>query len=301
MACYHPISIGVPKDFLGTGRKTWVEQTVGCGHCLGCRADQARDWSIRLMHEAQMHDAAWFLTLTYQNERIPQHGSLDFTHLRAFFKALRREQPISYYACGEYGEKTQRPHYHAVLYGAPLLDRYMHRADPISPTWRSPTVERHWPHGLSEFSTVTHRSAAYVAGYVRKKISQRYDPDHYTRVDPDTGELIEIQPERSRMSLRPAIAKRWIQKWWHDVYPRDYVVISGRQFRPPRYYDKWMTQNHSDQKDNTCTDCTVHQNIMMDVRMKRDADAVALADEKLAAKEKIHQSRVELYEQRGKI
>jgi hypothetical protein len=291
MACYHPIKVGVPKDsFRPGGPKIWVEQTVPCGHCLGCRADQARDWSIRIMHETQMHEQSWFLTLTYSNEEIPTNGSLNPAHLQAFFKALRRDHPpksISYYACGEYGERTQRPHYHAVLYGVDFLDRAFLRHPSSGPVWRSQTLESYWPHGLSEFSTVTPGSAAYVAGYVRKKVSQKADPNHYTRVDPDTGELIELTKEFNRMSLKPAIGKRWIEKYWSEVYPTDQVVVAGRTFRPPRYYDKWMDQHHP--------------HLMFNVRFNRDRNAEFIAREKLAAKEKIHAARVELYQQRGKV
>lgn len=290
MACYHPITLPVKqKPITPDGRAFWVERTLPCGKCLGCRANQARDWSIRIMHETQMHDAAWFLTLTYSNERIPENGSLDPTHLRKLFKDLRRsqEQPISYFACGEYGEETQRPHYHAVVYGVDFLDKHIHRPDPTRPVWRAKSLEDHWPHGISEFSTVTPGSAAYVSGYVRKKVSKRDNPEAYTRVDDDTGELVEIHPEFSRMSLKPAIGKRWIEKYWTDVYPRDYVVVAGMEFRPPRYYDKWMDQNHPD--------------IMFDVRYQRDQNAVYLAEEKLLAKEKIHDARTKLFSSRKKI
>ena len=291
MACYHPITIGVPKDSIRAGGpKIWVEQTVPCGGCLGCRADQARDWAIRIIHETRVHKSSWFLTLTYSDERIPLHGTLNPPDLRAFFKAVRREYPprtISYFACGEYGETTQRPHYHAVLFGADFLDKYLHRDHPTKPVWRAPSLESYWPHGHSEFSTVTPGSASYVAGYVRKKVSAKVNPDHYTRVDDTTGELVELHQEFSRMSNRPAIGKRWIEKHWRDVYPRDFFVLDGKEFKPPRYYDKWMDQHHPE--------------LMFEVRMERDQNARYLAVEKLQAKEKIHAARVDLHQRRNAV
>ncbi len=275
MACYHPIEID------------W--RILPCGNCLGCRANQARDWAFRIMHETQEHESSWFVTLTYANERMPENGSLDPEDLRTFVKTLRRQQKekLSYYACGEYGETTQRPHYHSVLYGPRLLDKSPLRNNGNYPVWRSPTLESCWPHGHSEISTVTTGSASYVAGYVRKKISKRAKPEAYTRVDPETGELVELKQEFSRMSRRPAIAKRWIEKYWTDVYPNDYVVMQGKEFKPPRYYDKWME---------------IHQpEIMIDVKMERDARAIYIPPEKLAAKEKIHQARTELYQTRGNV
>ncbi len=276
MPCYRTIEID--------------DRTLPCGNCLGCRAKQARDWAFRITHETQIHESSWFVTLTYDNERIPKNGSLDPQDLRTFIKTVRREHPprsISYYACGEYGENTERPHYHTVLYGLNLLDKRTLRSSNSHPVWRSKTLESYWPHGHSEFSTVTCGSASYVAGYVRKKISKRTYPEAYTRVDTDTGELIELQQEFSRMSLKPAIGRRWIEKYWTDVYPRDYVVINGKEFKPPRYYDKWMDQNHPE--------------LMFEVKIKRDEEATYIPNAKLKAKEKIHTARTKIYEKRGKV
>ncbi len=237
-----------------------------------------------------MHESAWFLTLTYNERKIPENGSLNPTHLQSFFKALRREQskkPISYFACGEYGEKTDRPHYHAVLYGVDLLDKYLTPSPNDRPIWRSRTLEKHWRYGHSEFSTVNPATASYVAGYVTKKVNKKVNPNHYTRLDPETGEIIDLQKEFSRMSLKPAIGKRWIEKYWTDVYPKDFVLLDGREFKPPRYYDKWMEENHP--------------KIIFEVRCKRDEEAEYIPKKKLQAKEKIHQARTDLYESRGKI
>lgn len=242
------------------------------------------------MHEAQMHEHAWFLTLTYDDENIPENGSLNPQDLSLFFRTLRKDHErgtISYYACGEYGDTTERPHYHSVLFGAPFLDRVLWRDDPFNPVWTSNSLGTYWPHGLSQFGAVTPGSAAYVAGYVRKKLSKRWNPDAYTRVDDETGELVDIQQEFSRMSLRPAVGRRWIERYWRDVYPNDFVLLDGRKYKPPRYYDKWMEEHHPE--------------IMFDVKCKRDDEAVHLEEEKLRAKEKIHRARTQLFEKREKI
>lgn len=240
------------------------------------------------MHELQMHRNAWFVTLTYSNEELPENGSLNPGDLQKFFKELRRqESPLSYYACGEYGETTKRPHYHAVLFGPQFLDRFIHRDTNGTVVWRSPSLEAVWDHGQSEFGTVTPASAAYVAGYVRKKIRTKDDPNGYTRVNPQTGELVEIEKEFSRMSLKPAVGKRWIERFWKDVYPKDKVYIEGREFRPPRFYDKWLEANHPE--------------MMMKVRLKRYEETKELEERTLQAKEKIHEARVGLFQQRGKV
>lgn len=280
------------------------EVQVGCGSCLGCRSEQARQWSVRLMHERQLHDAAWFLTLTYSDEELPTNGSLDPQHLQGFFKSLRRDHPprsVRYFACGEYGETSQRPHYHAVLFGPDFLDRVEHRFRDGSLTWRSSSLESHWPYGFSEIGTVTRASCAYVAGYVRKKVSRSRDPDHYLRYDPETGELVELVQEFTRMSLRPAIGKEWFRRFWRDVYPRDSVVVEGKEYKPPRYYDKLMDGDCGEAEGCFASSCEEHKEMMLGVRERRLAEAIDKTSYQLQAGEKIHEARTKLFARRDKV
>lgn len=45
-------------------------------------------------------------------------------HYQLFFKRLRKwyGKPIRYFGTGEYGSKTQRPHYHFIIFGLKLDD-----------------------------------------------------------------------------------------------------------------------------------------------------------------------------------
>ncbi len=282
MACYDTIQL------------PWLPQRVPCGKCIGCRSDQTRDWSIRIMHEASLHKHAWFVTLTYNDKEMPPNDSLAPTHLRKFIKTLRRDEAkqkkprrISYYACGEYGEDTKRPHYHAVLFGPHFLDRIPHYLRPNAQVWRSPYLESRWKYGNSEFSAVNHASASYTAGYVRKKLTAKQDPYRNLRVYENTGEIVEVEPEFSRMSLRPAIGKRWVEKYWEETYTHDRVVVEGKEYKPPRYYDKWMSDHHPD--------------VLIDVKLKRDQEAEYQPPEKVKAKETNHKARSALFEKRNKI
>ncbi len=288
MTCYAPSDVMIRRKSLRSKWRINYTQTVPCGHCLGCRAEQARQWAVRMMHESVVHRSSWFVTLTY--EEMPANGSLNPEDFRRFIKDLRKEHEageVSYYGCGEYGESNQRPHYHAVLFGPQFLDRYDHPDFNRTGVWRSRSLERYWPYGFSELGTMTLASASYVAGYVRKKVRKDDFPDHYTRVDRDTGELFEIEPEFARMSLRPAIGRRWLEKYWSDVYPRDFVVFDGVEAKPPRYYDKWMDQNHPE--------------IMEEVRQKRWDEREELEPSKLQAKEAIHQTRTNLFAKKDRV
>lgn len=290
MPCYHPSRVPIRRKSIFAGRRVEYTQEVPCGHCLGCRAEQARQWAVRMMHESIMHESSWFATLTYSDEEIPPNGSLRPSDLQSFFKNLRRDLPprsVSFYACGEYGEYTERPHYHAVLFGVEFLDKYRDPNPSRDTVWRSPSLERAWGRGITELGTLTMASASYVAGYVRKKVRKKDFENHYTRVDDETGELFELEPEFARMSLRPAIGRRWIERYWRDVYPRDYVVVDGVECKPPRYYDKWMDANHPE--------------IMEGVRQRRWDEMVELDKYTLSAKESIHEARTALFSGRSGI
>ncbi len=133
-----------------------------CGQCGPCLKNRARTWVARLLLEAQDHEHACFITLTYSPESEPEHGSLNKRHLQTFLKRVRKEvfpRRIRYYACGEYGDKSERPHYHAILFG-------------ISPT-EEDTIRKCWPQGFTVTGTAEPKSMAYVAQYVQKKAGKK--------------------------------------------------------------------------------------------------------------------------------
>ncbi len=146
-----------------------------------------------------------------------------------------------------------------------------------------------WGRGICEGGSVTMASASYVAGYIRKK--QR-DKDR-SRANPLTGEL--LAPEFSRMSLRPPIAKRWIEEYWRDVYPRDFVVVDGVEAKPPRYYDKFM--DFEDDKGGT----QERRQIMEGVRSRRYDEAVEMSRYTAMSGEKIAEARQKLFSRREGI
>lgn len=276
--------------------------------CLGCRQEQARQWAIRIVHESRCHDHAYFVTLTYDNASLPENGSLVPEDASKFVRRLRKEQrriddalgrkprPISHYTVGEYGSLTHRPHYHSVLFGPDFFDRTIVRGSGASVVWKSELLDDLWARGITELAPISFGAAAYVAQYVRKKVGARANPDEYKRVDELTGELVDVAPVFSRMSLRPAIGKRWIEKWWRDVYPRDFVSVDGYESKPPRYYDKWMDSDH-----DGCEDCSEHKRVMMQVREKRYLEQKEEEASSLKAKEAHLKSRISLYQARNKV
>lgn len=239
---------------------------------------------MRMMHEAQLHDRNCFLTLTYSDDHLPENGSLDRSAFPLFMKRLRRSgATVRYFHCGEYGEHTQRPHYHACLFGHDFSDdRVPWTSRNGLPTWRSPQLERLWPFGNSEIGTLTFESAAYVARYVTKKVTGERAQAHYERVNPLTGELVQIEPEYATMSRRPGIGAGWFEKFGSDVFPSDEVIVNGRPCKPPRFYDERLRAKDESQ----------FERIRADRRQRRSRDDET--PQRLAARETCTKARLNL-------
>jgi len=218
------------------------ELSLPCGQCIECRLKRSRDWAVRCMHEASLHDKNAFITLTYAPEHLPKDSSLDYKHFQKFMKRLRKQftgTNIRFYMCGEYGENFGRPHFHACLFGIDFPDRkYLTTTKSGSKLYTSKILEKLWPFGLSSIGDVTFQSAGYVARYIMKKITGDNAFNQYNFIDDDGVIVRSREPEFTRMSLKPGIGANWLAKFHSDVYPHDHVIVNGRKNAVPRYYDK---------------------------------------------------------------
>lgn len=255
MACFRPITAWKPDEggkLLFRERKNTREIQIPCGQCIGCRLERSRQWAIRCMHEAQMHPANSFLTLTYSDEHVPSTMSLDYRDFQLFMKRLRKRfGSVRFYMCGEYGEQFLRPHFHACLFGLDFPDKVWHHRVPSGfDIYTSKELQALWPFGFSSIGDVTFESAAYVARYVTKKVTGARAAAHYSYVDLSTGELVQRTPEFTRMSLKAprdslpntpgGIGGPWIKRYTSDVYTTDKVIVRGVECKPPRYYDNFL-------------------------------------------------------------
>lgn len=252
MPCYYPVTGYQSAEFGGAlqfdpslVKHDFREIVVPCGRCFGCRLERSKMWAVRCMHESQMHDASSFVTLTYSDDHLPVNGSLNYKDFQDFMKRLRKRYgAVRYYMCGEYGETTWRPHFHALLFGLYFEDRKFFKTSAAGHRlYVSDALNKLWPFGENNLiGDVTFESAAYCARYVIKKVNGDRALEHYTRVDPRTGEVVQLTPEFAHMSLKPGIGAPWFAKFRHDVFngSRDAVVVRGREMKPPKYYDKLL-------------------------------------------------------------
>lgn len=240
MACLKPLTGYYSAKVNPTGRRSIVFKKelalsptpleVPCQQCVECRLSYARAWAIRLMHERKMHQDAWFLTLTYREKDLPPLRSLVKRDLQLFMKRLRKIKGsgVRFFACGEYGETTLRPHYHVILFGTHFLDMKFWKMSGTNRLYVSAELDSIWTSGHCTIGGVDFQSCAYVAGYVIKKIRGEMASAHYA------GRI----PEFSLMSRRPGIGFGYYEKFGKEAYKHDSVVMDGHEVAIPRYYDK---------------------------------------------------------------
>jgi hypothetical protein len=224
---------------------------IACGRCIPCRLKKSYEWAVRAVHEAKMHDHNCFITLTYSDDNLPRDRSLDYEHFRLFIKRLRRKvkpAKISFLMSGEYGDEFTRPHYHACIFGYDFPDKYYWANRNGNDSYRSEILENTWKFGHAEIGELNFATAAYVASYTVKKVGE-YDEqkfqEHYSWFDPSTGEYFLRRPEFGRMSLRPAIGKRFYDAYGDDFH-KGYTTEGGRKRAIPEYYKRLAEKDLKD-------------------------------------------------------
>lgn len=192
---------------------------VPCGKCESCRIQSAKNWAARCLMEAFYSKDNFFLTLTFDDDHLPE--KVCTADVSMFMKRLRNElgDGIRFFASGEYGTRSQRPHYHILLFNCPLEDLYI--VDGASKLFGSKLIDRIWPYGMHTIGAVSSSSAAYVARYTAKKAGDR------------KGFLL--------MSRRPGIGYRYLVER-PSCIKLDYLPLNVdgivRDITPPRYFEK---------------------------------------------------------------
>lgn len=311
MPCYSPLK-GF-KDLETGGIKfrrenAGDEMEVACGQCLGCRLDRSRMWAMRIVHESGMHEHSGgncFITLTYDDEHVPDTWSLQKSDFQKFMKRVRKKYPqkIRYFHVGEYGAKCKhieawetdrtvkdcpgcdvgRPHYHACLFNISFADR-----EPVGQRngvvyYTSRELQELWPFGFVQVGDITFESAAYAARYCLKKITGP-QADNWYQVTDNCGEVRKVEPEYTTMSLKPGIGADWYEKYKTDIFPSDEVPVPGSGVfkKVPRYYESLLEREDP--------------GLLEEVKLLREAFKKAHGDEytpeRLMAKYKVKKAQV---------
>ncbi len=233
---------------------------IPCGQCIECRLQRSRRWADRCMLELGYHESSYFLTLTYDNDHIPknqlydeetgevyaENATLVKRDLQLFMKNLRRQyeyrgytNKLRYFACGEYGSQTKRPHFHLIVFGLKLDDLVLYKRNFNGDNlYNSAFISKIWDKGFSVVGDVTWQSCAYVARYIMKK---------HLGKDSDIYERYNIEPEFTLMSRKPGIARQYYDEHKNELFYQDFVSIptkdGGMQIYPSPYYEKLFEED----------------------------------------------------------
>jgi len=255
MQTVHLKDYGFVPDIIGTSctnsiQLKDVEFRVRCGKCLPCQKKRRSEWSLRLEHEYLFSDSAFFITLTYNDQSLPRtkqgYPTLVKKHVQDYIKRLRnahvayvskelsisanevknRSKSIRYYAVGEYGEKTRRPHYHLLLFNYDIANII-----PFTSKWKNTNTAQSYGH--VDVGTVTASSINYVTKYMFKPFAKKDK---------------RIRPF-SLMSKKPIIGHDYLVNYGaHHIKNEDLEIrdMNGSLRRLPKPYLRRLFTNKQD-------------------------------------------------------
>lgn len=216
---------------------------VACGRCPNCLINKKKEWSDRLQIELRYWQYKYFVTLTYRDEDLPKDGSLKKSDLKGFLKRLGYYcgGVPQYFACGEYGDISQRPHYHLIL----MSDKDIFDA-----------IMDSWSYGRIDIQHTTPGRCKYVTGYVVKKMTKADDERLYGRT-----------PEFRSSSRRPPLGYRFecdfVGRMLDDegfrsamlahLYPPVSIKLNGASIRIPTFVRRILAplyRFYADQDEN---------------------------------------------------
>lgn len=253
--CKSPIGMYVGHDGKATMFSKQMQRPLlwlydlDCGKCVNCRIRKSGELSARVMLECRSVDEIadkmgfgvanrpLFITLTYDEDHLPDDELVSKKRLQKFFLDLKKIYPARYIACGEYGDRTHRPHYHAIIWPFTYLDAPGLSFDKVNndahyPCYSSPAIERLWPEGQMRINLCTPETISYVAGYVIKKMSgSKKFSDWVTR----SGEVVKRDSGFIIYSLRPGIGAYISDELCKQFLRDGHLLYRGKILPLPRY------------------------------------------------------------------
>lgn len=219
--------------------------TYPCGRCRACRRNRAREWGFRAYAESLSYkDNCIFLSLSFDDDNLifgkKGFPTLSKEVLQTFWKDMRYYcGKLRYLACGEYGDNTHRPHYHAIVFG-------VSKDNPVfTDLFYSPRKKsfigrcKAWKYGEVCIGDVTIGSCQYCAKYVVKRRTGKSGNAYY--------EKYGILPEFATMSRKPGLGYQYLIDNMDLIKSRNFVMLKGSKIKLPRYYENKLFEDGSDE------------------------------------------------------
>lgn len=186
-----------------------------------------------MLHEGLYHEDTIYVTLTYDDEHLPENKQLQKRALVLTFKKIRNQigdRHIKYYATGEYGDKFKRPHYHAIIFGMKRCTKCRScipkKTGQDNPTGDCKIIKEAWENGFVETSGLGYESARYVADYVQKKLYGKMAKND--------------KREQPFAIMSQGIGKQFALDNRELIVTYKQLTIDGARVKIPRYYLKTL-------------------------------------------------------------
>ena len=233
MSCLYPRTVRVKNKL---GEVSYIN--VPCGKCYKCQETKSLEFAFRLYQEVNHSYNSYFVTLTYDDNHLSfaydeetavAQPCLVKKDLQDFFKRLRvymnrkvsKDMKLKYFACGEYGFKFHRPHYHLILCSTAPLDIEQALI----------ACEDSWNLGFVEIKTAHQNNIHYVTGYVTEKLVETQD------IRFKDSDFIPLVPEFRLLSKNLGLSYVEEFKDYHKAdKSRFYCNYNGHKICMPRYY-----------------------------------------------------------------
>lgn len=226
MPCLIPVAI--VRDYKSASGD--FTHKVPCGKCPECQRTRQHQWAFRLEREMMDSSSASFITLTYEEaplsfNDIPTLVKDDF---QKFMKRLRKRthNKLKYYAVGEYGDKSDRPHYHLILFNAP--SKWLQLGDEtIFNTWK--TRGNYGNRNLGGHVVVAECNMATIYYTTKYMMKSRWEPQH---------ELDDRERPFALMSkkLGESFLTTAMEKYMKDTLSGSVRLPTGTVAPLPRYF-----------------------------------------------------------------
>lgn len=281
-----------------TGEVFPLYLVVPCGKCTLCSNKKANEWMFRSACENKYSQTPpLFITLTYNNSHLPKNGLVK-KDLQLFMKRIRIQLSragydvnLRYMACGEYGSKFGRPHYHLVLWNFPNLPTAQNTLDIVERAWsiaeNAFDYDTICPIGFCYVRQCDYGAVSYICKYMRKKqtIPSRYteptfflssrrnggigaqyanEMTAYYRANPEQLDISIYDPYSNRTFTAkiPQYFKRKFFPSLSTLIPK-YIRDEYRVYCHHRSIQNYICELLGDRYDYCCMDdsddCYIHQ------------------------------------------
>lgn len=270
MNCLHPI-VGVPiAGKIASSSDRVNGFGLPCGKCINCRIAKRAEWAFRCSLELQsFKGVASFVTLTYDDEHLPSDFGLCKKDLQLFIKRLRKfysDVKIKYFASGEYGDTTKRPHYHLIIFGLPFKNEVFYDRYYVPKNGSYNCRCFCWDKGLCNIGSVSYDSIQYVTGYVEKK----FYGDKVQKVYGDKQQPFAL--------ISQGIGLSYFQEHYDEIVKRGGFFVNGYFRQIPRYYfrkfgleeNKDYIHRHNEDFESHITFLNSHQMDVWEQRRQRE-------------------------------